>query len=278
MTLGDVIAKALSEAMPRGDLTARHLKLIETDGATKLTAREDLVFAGREAVELTVRAFAPDAEFGWSFNAGDLILAGQSAGWVKAPPAALLTAEPLALQLLGHASGIATLTRCFVHEMRDTRARVLCGRQTTPGLRDLEFDAVHVAGAVTPTGDFSNTLCLTSGHAFAAGSLKIALARTRASYPGPIAAECVSLEDVDDAVEAKVARIILDRNVDVPAARARVPAVIPLEVGGVLTLARARELALAQVDFVRVDQLLSSAPSAEFTLNLPPAPRDLGRT
>ena len=271
MTLSDVIAKALLERMPRGDLTARHLKLEDSDGTTRLTAAEDLILAGRDAVNLAVGAFAPEAEFGWQFEDGATVLGGQTVGWIKAPPSALLTAAPLALHFLGRASGIATLARCYVHEMRGTHARVMSAPSVTPGLREIESEAVRRGGALMPDGDASTTLTITADHARAAGSLREALHRVRQTYAGPVHVECATLVDVDHAVEARAARILVGPDLDAATVRARVPTDLPLEAGGTLTLPAARALALARIDFVRVDQLLDSAPRAEFRMTLPSA-------
>ena len=266
MSLSDLITRGLTESMPRGDLTTRHLKFPHADTVTKLTAREDLVLAGRAAFEMVLRAFAPEAEINWQFADGDLILTGQSVAWIKAPPGALLSAQPLAHQLIGRASGIATLTRCYKAELRGTRAKLTTLRQTTPGLGELEFEAVRLGGAVTPEGDRSTTLFITTAHARAAGSLAAAFAQLREGYHGPVEVACASLTEVEMAVDEKAARIVIEDTVDPAAARTLIPQTIPLEAGGVISIERARELALSEVDFVRVDQLVSAAPHAGFAL------------
>ena len=271
MTLGELIALAYGESMPRGDLTSRHLRPATEPTAAKLVAREDLIVAGREAFEAAVRYLEPRAEFGWFFTEGQLVLAGQALCWLKGDARKLLGAERVALDLMGRACGIATLTKCYVGETAGTDADVVNARHTTPGLRDFEFGAVCAGGGRNPEGHYSDVLYVTVNHARAVGSLGRALQLVRAEYTGPITVECQSLEDVTTAVRAKVARIVLVglSEADVIEARAHVPALIPLEAGGALSLTEARRLARAGVDFVRVDQLTSAAPRAELALIIP---------
>ncbi len=54
----------------------------------------------------------------------------------KGPRARLLTAERVALNFVGHLSGVATATRALVDAVAGTKARIVCTRKTTPGLRD----------------------------------------------------------------------------------------------------------------------------------------------
>ena len=65
---------------------------------------------------------------------------------VEGPARAVLTGERLALNLLGRLSGIATLTRRYVHAVDGTRTTILDTRKTTPGLRELEKEAVRCGG------------------------------------------------------------------------------------------------------------------------------------
>ena len=56
----------------------------------------------------------------------------------------LLAAERTALNLLGHLSGIASVTRDLVREVGEAgHARVVCTRKTTPGLRALEISFLN---------------------------------------------------------------------------------------------------------------------------------------
>lgn len=272
MTLGQLVAIAYGESMPRGDLTSLHLNSGGEPTGARLVAREDLVLAGRDVFEAAVRFLEPHAQFGWQFAEGELVLAGQSLCWLKGQPGALLGTERVALDLMGRACGIATLTRCYVGETNGTRAAVVNARHTTPGLRDFEFSAVRVGGGRNPEGHYSDILYVTVNQARAAGSLARALQLVRAEYTGPVTVECASLEDVTAAVRAKVARLVLVGmgESDVLAARQKVPAMIPLEAGGALTLNEARRLAQSGIDFVRVDQLTSAAPRAELALAITP--------
>ena len=65
---------------------------------------------------------------------------------LSGPARSLLSAERVALNFLGHLSGIATITARCVQAIEGTQARILDTRKTTPGLRSLEKDAVRLGG------------------------------------------------------------------------------------------------------------------------------------
>ena len=51
---------------------------------------------------------------------------------VRGPARAVLAAERVALNLLGHLCGVATATHEFVRRVAGTRTRICCTRKTTP--------------------------------------------------------------------------------------------------------------------------------------------------
>ena len=68
---------------------------------------------------------------------------------VEGPTQMILVAERTILNILGHASGIATLTRQFVEVVSGTQCEVCDTRKTTPGLRVLEKYAVTCGGGTS---------------------------------------------------------------------------------------------------------------------------------
>ncbi len=84
---------------------------------------------------------------------------------------ALLTAERTALNLLGHLSGIATLTRAWVDAIAGSGAAIRDTRKTTPGLRALEKYAVRCGGGVNHRMSLSDAALIKDNHVVAAGGV-----------------------------------------------------------------------------------------------------------
>ena len=95
----------------------------------------------------------------------------------RGPARGILTAERVALNFLGHLSGIATATATLVEAVRGTSARITCTRKTTPGLRALEKYAVRVGGGVNHRFGLDDAILIKDNHIAAAGGIAAAIER-----------------------------------------------------------------------------------------------------
>ncbi len=102
---------------------------------------------------------------------------------MRGPVRDLLTAERTALNLLGHLSGVATLTRRWVDAVAGTGAQIRDTRKTLPGLRGLEKYAVRCGGGVNHRMSLSDAALVKDNHVAAAGGVVEAFERVRAAYP-----------------------------------------------------------------------------------------------
>lgn len=148
MNLNELIRAAIKEDMPSGDLTTESLALKPRAGRAKLYAKEDLVLSGTGPFEQTLTTLEPTARIQWHFEEGDLILKGQVICSIQGDLIQILKAERVALNFLGHLSGIATLTRCYVKKVEHTKTKILDTRKTLPGYRELEKKAVVHGGGL----------------------------------------------------------------------------------------------------------------------------------
>jgi len=181
------------------------------------------------------------------------------------PTRGLLTAERTALNVLGHLSGIATLTRAWVDAIAGSGAAIRDTRKTTPGLRALEKYAVRCGGGVNHRMSLSDAALIKDNHVLAAGGVTAAFAAVRAAFPGlPVEIECDTVTQVGEAVVAGADLVLLD-NMSVAEIRASVAIVresgggCRLEASGGLTLATAAEVAATGVDYLAVGALTHSA-------------------
>ncbi len=274
--LSQLVTQALAEDVGAGDITTEAMVDAEARARASLVQKQPGVLFGFEAAreafaQTGAEAFEPLLEEGeWR----DQVPA--AAAGIEGPARALLAAERVALNLLGHLSGVATLTARFVRAVDGTGARILDTRKTTPGLRALEKAAVAAGGGTNHRFGLHDAVLIKENHATLAGGLGEAVRRAREAHPGnPIEAECSDLDEVAEAVAAGADRLLLD-NMDAAILRAAIAAAreaageggIELEASGGITLANVAEIAATGVDFISVGALTHSAPALDLSMLL----------
>ena len=271
----DAVRRALAEDLePLGDLTA---SLLDPDatGVLVIASRQVGVIAGQAcAVEAfaqvdattVVEVAAPD---------GTAVVPGDVVATVRGSMVSILSAERTALNFLGHLSGVATQTRLLVDAVAavSSTTRVLDTRKTTPGLRALEKAAVRAGGGTNHRASLSDAVLLKDNH-LGAISISSGVARAKVMWPGRnVEVECDTLEQVEEAAEARATSVLLDNmtpdEASVAAALARsIHPGILVEVSGNISLETAPQYAACGVDLISVGALTHSAPVLDLGLDL----------
>lgn len=268
MTLLELIRAAIKEDLPQGDVTTESLALKPRPGRARLKAKEDIVLSGAAAFEQSMQMLEPTCRVKWQFEEGDEVLKGQIICTIEGDLVQILKAERVALNFLGHLSGIATHTRRFVRETQGTKTRILDTRKTTPGYRELEKRAVAHGGGVNHRMNLSSAILIKDNHISIMGGMKAAVDRTREHSNLPIEVEARTLAEVQEAVNLNVQRILLDNmdNEMLKKAVAMVPADIQTEASGNMTIDRVKSVSEIGVNFISVGALTHSAPVADVSL------------
>lgn len=266
LTLPDTSAW-LAEDVGSGDVTTRAVIDEDTTCRAVVLAKEPGVVCGLEA------AAAVFAELGVAFE--PLVAEGETVGpgpiaEVEGPARGVLTAERVALNLIGRLSGIATLTRHYVEAIEGTGATILDTRKTTPGLRALEKHAVATGGATNHRFGLDDGVLIKDNHLRLAGGIAPAVARARAATDLPVEVEAETLAQVREAVEAGADTILLDNMTldELREAVALVDGRAKLEASGGVTLDTVRAIAETGVDFVSAGALTHSARSLDVSLEV----------
>jgi nicotinate-nucleotide pyrophosphorylase (carboxylating) len=188
---------------------------------------------------------------------------------VSGPARAVLTGERLALNLLGRLCGIATLTRRYVDAVDGTGATILDTRKTTPGLRELEKQAVRCGGGTNHRFRLDDGVLIKDNHLRLAGSIAEAVARSRNTGLS-VEVECDTLAQVAEALDAGADRILLDNMTtdELREAVALTAGRAELEASGGVTLDTVRAIAETGVDFVSVGALTHSARALDVSLEV----------
>lgn len=268
MKLVDLIQAALREDLANGDITTESLAVLPQIGRALLKAKEDIVLSGALPFEQTMVAVEPNVKVKWHFDEGDRILSGQNICTLEGDLIQILKAERVALNFLGHLSGVATLTSKFVAQVKEARTQILDTRKTIPGLRELQKKAVVHGGGSNHRMSLSDAVLLKENHLSVMGGLKAAVERIRSHTDAPIEVEARNLQDVAAAVEVKVNRILLDNmnNELLKQALKLIPDDIESEASGNMTLSRVAGVAQLGVQFISVGALTHSAPVADVSL------------
>jgi len=266
-----VVKSALAEDIGDGDITSGTVVEPELRWSGRIVARKPGVVAGLEVAARTFALVDPSTKVELVVPDGSKVEAGAVLAKLDGAARSLLTAERVALNLLGRLSGIATLTRRYVDATIGTSARITDTRKTTPGLRALERYAVRAGGGVNHRFGLADAVLIKDNHIAAVGSAKDALRKARAGVGSAVVVEieCDRLDQVPEALDGGADSLLLD-NMDAATMRravelARGKAIV--EASGGMTLERVAETAAAGVDVISVGALTHSAPALDVALD-----------
>ena len=268
-----IVRAALLEDLGRaGDVTAAACLPAGEQITATFAARAEGRLAGLACARLTVAAMDPSARFETNRGDGDDISAGEVIARVSGDARAILSAERTALNLLSRLCGVATLTRTYVRAVEGTKARIVCTRKTTPGLRALEKYAVRCGGTVNHRFGLDDAILIKDNHIAACGGVARALERAKAAagHLMKIEIEVDRLDQLEEALPFRPDVIMLDNFslADMRAAVARVAGVVVLEASGGVNLSTVRGIAETGVDAISVGALTHSAPILDIGLDI----------
>ncbi len=268
MDLNTLIKAAIKEDMPHGDATTDCLAQPPKVGIASLQAKEDIILSGITPFEHTLSSIEPTAKINWHFNDGDLVLNKQTICSISGDLLQILKAERIALNFIGHLSGIATLTQCFVKQAVHTQTKIIDTRKTMAGYRQLEKEAVIHGGGGNHRQSLSDAILIKENHIILMGGISAAVTKIRENTELTIEVEVDTLQKVKEAIELNVHRILLDNMDDetLEEALALIPSHIETEVSGNITIDRVSQIAKLGVNYISVGALTHSAPCADISL------------
>jgi len=267
-----LVRMALLEDLGRaGDLTTDIIVPPEQRATMALAARQPGVVAGLDIAALAFRLIDPSAEIALSHPDGSRVKAGDVIATIHGAARAVLTAERTALNFLCHLSGVATATATLVEAVRGQRARIVCTRKTTPGLRALEKYAVRAGGGANHRFGLDDAVLIKDNHIAIAGGIRTAVERARkgAGHMVKIEVEVDSLDQLDTALELGVDAVLLDNMSveDLARAVSMIDGRAIAEASGRITPATAPGVAATGVDLISVGWLTHSAPILDIGLD-----------
>jgi len=267
-----LVRAALAEDLGRaGDLTTDTVVPKDARARGVLNARQPGVVAGLCVAEMAFRLLDPDVRFSVARPDGVGVGANEPIATVNGRARALLTAERVALNFLCRLSGIATATRAIVEAVQGTRARIICTRKTTPGLRLLEKYAVRAGGGANHRFGLDDGVLLKDNHIVVAGGIRAAVERAKAAlgHMVKVEVEVDRLDQIREALAAGADAILLD-NMTPTEMREAVGIIggrAVVEASGRITAETARVIAATGVDVISCGWITHSAPILDIGLD-----------
>lgn len=274
--LGDVeriIAAALAEDLAVGDLTSRLTVPANLVARAKIIAKQALVVCGGPLVARTFAQLDPRIAIELRVRDGVRVEPGTEVVALSGLARLLLAGERTALNFLGRASAVATLTATYV-DAAGPDLRVVDTRKTMPGLRALDRYAVRCGGGHNHRNDLGTGLLIKENHIRCAGSVGAAVASARAHAPHTVRVQCEveTIPQLREAIAAGADALLLDNMSDdmlqeaVGIVGTKGLRRVLLEASGGITLERLPRLAQMGLDLVSVGALTHSAPSVDLSL------------
>ncbi len=202
------IQEVLAEDVGRGDLYARVSPAV--DASAKIIAKSDGVLAGEEY--LRVLAKMENFDIFWHKRDGERFVKGDVLMGLSGDSHTLLRIERTLLNMLLHASSIATLTRCYVDVVEPYGTRLLDTRKTRPMLRNFEKYATRIGGATNHRMGLDDALMLKDTHLKTIENLEEFMVKAREKIPftSKIEIEAEDFEMVKKAMKAGADIVMCD--------------------------------------------------------------------
>lgn len=265
-----LVRTALAEDLGKdGDVTSESIFTGRERAVFALRSKDAGILCGAEVFAAVFRELDRKSSVEFYFKDGDELKNGDIVARVRGRLVPILSGERTALNLVSHLSGVATKAHRFAH-VAGSKPAVLDTRKTVPGMRMLQKYAVRTGGAQNHRIGLFDMVLIKDNHVDAAGGITKAVERARKRWGDrfKIEVETRNLDEVREALDAGVDRIMLDnmddqtmrRAVDLVAGRAET------EASGNMTEERLSRLGETGVDFVSFGELTHTVKIFDFSL------------
>jgi len=267
-----LVRTALLEDLGRaGDITADAIVPADRHAALVLRARQPGVVAGLDIARCAFQLVSPSIRLDTERPDGSAVAPGDVIATIEGPARSLLTGERTALNFLCHLSGVATATASLVAAATGTRARIVCTRKTTPGLRALEKYAVRAGGGSNHRFGLDDAVLIKDNHIALAGDIRTAIERAKAhaGHLVKIEVEVDTLAQLEQALTIGVDAVLLDNMTveQLSEAVTMTGARAITEASGRITAETAKAIAATGVDLISAGWLTHSSAALDIGLD-----------
>ena len=272
-----IVKTALREDVGSKDITTSSIIPKNLSIKADIEFKQKGVLCGLEIAERVFRLVDENLRFLPVAKDGEGIEKGREGAYIEGSASSILIPQPPPLNFLSHLSGVATITKAFVDQVKGTPAKILDTRKTTPGLRVLEKYAVATGGGTNHRFGLYDQVLIKDNHLrilrktplvdIVATAKKSTLKRT------VVGIEVKNLLELKEALKSKADYILLD-NMSVENVREafllrkKTGSKIELEVSGGITLDNVKDYAQVGVERISVGLLTHASPSIDVSLDI----------
>ena len=272
-----VVKNALREDVGSKDITTSSIIPKNLSIKADIEFKQKGVLCGLEIAERVFRLVDENLRFLPVAKDGEWIEKGREVAYIEGSASSVLIAERTALNFLSHLSGIATITKAFVDQVKGTPAKILDTRKTTPTLRVLEKYAVTTGGGTNHRFGLYDQVLIKDNHLRILRKVPlvdiVATAKKSTLKKTIIGVEVKNLLELKEALKSKADYILLD-NLSVENVREafllrkKMGSKIELEVSGGITLDNVKDYAQVGVERISVGLLTHASPSIDISLDI----------
>ncbi|MGI9652388.1 carboxylating nicotinate-nucleotide diphosphorylase [Chryseobacterium sp. RLHN22] len=271
--LKQFIKNALEEDIQDGDHSTLSTIPKDLQQSAKLLVKENCILAGVELAEIIFKTFDKNLKVENFIKDGEMAKVGDIAFIVTGSARSILSTERLVLNCMQRMSGIATLTHDWDSRLIGSKTKLLDTRKTTPNFRVCEKWAVAIGGGTNHRYGLYDMIMLKDNHIDYNGSITNAVKMAKdyvkkSKKKLKIEVETRNLEEVQEAIDAKVDRIMLD-NMDVATMTKAVKlinGVCESEASGGITRDQLKKIAATGVTYISAGALTHSAENIDLSL------------
>jgi len=259
-----LVRAALAEDLGRaGDITTDSIVPANHRLSASISARQPGAVAGLDIAIMAFRLLDTDIRVDVHLHDGSRVKPGDAIATISGPARGILSGERVALNFLGHLSGVATATAGIADAISHTKARITCTRKTMPGMRALQKYAVRCGGGANHRFGLDDAVLIKDNHVAVAGGVAEAITRARAAvgHLVKIEVEVDTLAQLEQALAARAEAVLLDNMSldDLRRAVAMTDGHAVLEASGRITPESAPPIAETGVDLLSAGWLTHSS-------------------
>jgi len=270
-----IIEQALFEDLGFGDVSTESIIPKEKLATAHIISSENGVVAGLEVAGLVYRYIDMQITFSPLLRDGDVLTSGKTVAHIHGPLRGILQGKQTALNFIMRMSGIASVTREYVNEIRGTIAKIVGTRYTVPNFRMFDHLAFNAGGGIVRSFSSDQEIIVNNDFAYAAGGIsqtvRKALDHTK-NYNRPVSVEVRTFDELRDILDytARLHRIILSGFPlqVLPQAVEKIGGKTEIEVTGNISLQNVREVAETGVHYISVPEATHSPRAISFTFRI----------
>ena len=271
---------ALKEDIGSGDVTGMATVDPSKRVSTQIVSKDRGILAGLSVSRWVFLEVDSSLKVSNILSEGDRITKGIIVQKIEGNARSILKAERTALNFLSRISGIATMTAQAVEAVGKGRSKVIDTRKTAPCLRYIDKYAVRIGGGTNHRMGLWDMVLIKENHIEAAGGIGPAVSHVREMFKKKgkkltIEVEAKNLEEVREAAELKVDRIMLDNMTVLTMIEAvniirsigeKTGKNIESEASGGITLNNINHIAETGIDYISIGSLTHSVKAFDFSL------------